>query len=94
MSGKTKIDWADNVWNVTTGCSKVSAGCAHCYAERILWRLAQNPNVGMAKGAFRDTVVAGPPARWTGEVVMLHEELSKVLTPGHGFNSERKTERG
>lgn len=35
---KTKIEWADRVWNPITGCEKVSAGCAHCYAERIARR--------------------------------------------------------
>jgi protein gp37 len=32
---ETKIEWCDKVWNPTTGCSKISAGCANCYAERI-----------------------------------------------------------
>lgn len=36
----TKIEWADAVWNPTSGCSKVSAGCANCYAERMAKRLA------------------------------------------------------
>ncbi|MBI9042898.1 MAG: phage Gp37/Gp68 family protein [Anaerolineaceae bacterium] len=31
---KTKIEWADKVWNPVTGCSKVSEGCKNCYAER------------------------------------------------------------
>jgi protein gp37 len=35
---KTKIEWADRVWNPTTGCSAISAGCLHCYAERIAQR--------------------------------------------------------
>lgn len=35
---KTKIEWADRVWNPTTGCTKVSQGCKHCYAERIAGR--------------------------------------------------------
>lgn len=29
------ISWTDATWNPTTGCTKVSAGCTHCYAERI-----------------------------------------------------------
>lgn len=37
---KTKIEWATDVWNPVTGCTKVSAGCAHCYAERMSKRLA------------------------------------------------------
>jgi len=36
----TKIEWADEVWNPVTGCSKVSPGCANCYAERFAKRLA------------------------------------------------------
>jgi protein gp37 len=34
----TKIEWADRVWNPVTGCTKVSEGCRHCYAERIAGR--------------------------------------------------------
>ncbi|HZU87410.1 MAG TPA: phage Gp37/Gp68 family protein [Anaerolineaceae bacterium] len=36
--GNTQIEWADKVWNPVTGCTPVSAGCAHCYAERIAKR--------------------------------------------------------
>ena len=32
---KSKIEWTDAVWNAVTGCTKVSTGCAHCYAERM-----------------------------------------------------------
>lgn len=35
---KTKIEWATDVWNPVTGCTKVSAGCKHCYAEMIAKR--------------------------------------------------------
>lgn len=34
MSDKTGIVWTDATWNPTTGCTKVSPGCKHCYAER------------------------------------------------------------
>lgn len=44
---KTKIEWVKNTdgtkgmtWNPVTGCTKVSPGCAHCYAERMARRLA------------------------------------------------------
>ena len=33
--GKTKISWATHSWNPITGCTKVSSGCAHCYAETM-----------------------------------------------------------
>lgn len=35
---KTKIEWATDVWNPVTGCTKVSEGCRHCYAEGIAHR--------------------------------------------------------
>ena len=31
---KSAIEWTDETWNPVTGCTKVSAGCKHCYAER------------------------------------------------------------
>jgi protein gp37 len=38
MSQKSKIEWTDTTWNPVTGCSKVSAGCRGCYAERFMNR--------------------------------------------------------
>src|SRR5436309_15209008 len=35
MSSSTKIEWTDLTWNPVTGCSKISRGCDHCYAERF-----------------------------------------------------------
>lgn len=46
--GKTKIQWADEVWNPVTGCTKISAGCEHCYAERQARRLTM---MGVSKYA-------------------------------------------
>ena len=37
--GTSKIEWTESTWNPVTGCTKVSAGCAHCYAERMARRL-------------------------------------------------------
>ncbi|MFC1583360.1 DUF5131 family protein [Candidatus Neomarinimicrobiota bacterium] len=36
---KSAIEWTESTWNPVTGCSKVSAGCKHCYAERMAKRL-------------------------------------------------------
>jgi protein gp37 len=33
VSDRSSIEWTDATWNPITGCSKVSPGCAHCYAE-------------------------------------------------------------
>jgi protein gp37 len=39
MATQTTIEWTEATWNPVTGCTKVSAGCANCYAERISRRL-------------------------------------------------------
>ncbi len=38
MSEKSKIEWTDATWNPVRGCTKVSSGCAHCYAETFAER--------------------------------------------------------
>ncbi len=47
---KTKIEWADVVWNPITGCTKVSAGCKNCYAERIAEQMVKR--FGEGRGPF------------------------------------------
>ena len=37
--GKTEIQWTDATWNPVVGCTKVSPGCANCYAETMANRL-------------------------------------------------------
>lgn len=39
MPDRSSIEWTDATWNPTTGCTPVSAGCDHCYAERLSRRL-------------------------------------------------------
>jgi protein gp37 len=39
MTTKTQIEWTEQTWNPTTGCTKVSAGCKNCYAEVMAKRL-------------------------------------------------------
>lgn len=58
---KSKIEWTDEVWNPVAGCSKVSAGCKHCYAERMAKRC-----VGMGVEKYQGTVDGA--GRWTGRI--------------------------
>jgi protein gp37 len=37
--GKSTIEWTESTWNPVTGCTKVSPGCKHCYAEVLAVRL-------------------------------------------------------
>lgn len=39
MSQESRIEWTEYTWNPVTGCTKVSAGCQNCYAERMALRL-------------------------------------------------------
>ena len=43
MSDSTSIEWTDATWNPVTGCTKISAGCDHCYAERFAERFRGTP---------------------------------------------------
>ena len=43
MSGKSSIEWTESTWNPVTGCTKLSAGCDHCYAERFAERFRGVP---------------------------------------------------
>ena len=40
MSSTSTIEWTDSTWNPVTGCTKISPGCKHCYAETFAerWR--------------------------------------------------------
>lgn len=68
MSDKTHIEWTDATWNPVTGCTKVSAGCKHCYAERDWARLSANPKTRYYGRAFTDVRCHGDvldlPERW------------------------------
>lgn len=39
MAVKSPIEWTESTWNPLTGCTKISPGCKHCYAERMALRL-------------------------------------------------------
>lgn len=39
MATSSRIEWTEQTWNPTTGCTKVSPGCKHCYAESMARRL-------------------------------------------------------
>ena len=52
MSANTAIEWTESTWNPLTGCTKISPGCQHRYAERMARRLQATGTPGDA------------PARW------------------------------
>ena len=73
--GKTKIPWTDRVWNPIRGCSHVSPGCDHCYAERMA-----------ARFPWGEKIISG--GHWNGHVDLLSDKLGDPLrwrTPGCCF---------
>lgn len=76
MSDDTGIEWTDATWNPIRGCSRVSEGCRHCYAERVAARFSGpgQPYEGLVRiGA------AGKPTGWNGTVRMVPEHLADPL---------------
>jgi protein gp37 len=50
MALSSSIEWTDSTWNPVTGCTKISSGCANCYAERMALRLKAMGNPSYANG--------------------------------------------
>ncbi len=50
MSANSKIEWCDATWNPVTGCTKVSPGCDHCYAETFAERWRGTPGHYFERG--------------------------------------------
>ena len=69
----TKIEWTETTWNPIVGCSKASAGCANCYAERMAVRHANNPQ---APAEYAKVITGG---RWNGTTAMVESALEKPL---------------
>ena len=59
MAANSSIEWTETTWNPVTGCSKISPGCKHCYAERMALRLQ----------------AMGQPNYRNGFAVTLHERM-------------------
>lgn len=50
MATKSAIEWTESTWNPVTGCTKISPGCKHCYAERMAQRLQAMGQANYAHG--------------------------------------------
>ena len=66
MSTYSSIEWTDVTWNPVTGCTKISHGCKHCYAERMANRLQKMGANKYREGfsvAVHETAL-GEPLTW------------------------------
>lgn len=53
MTTKSRIEWTEHTWNPVIGCTKISAGCKHCYAETLARRLQAMGTPGYEQGFTR-----------------------------------------
>ena len=81
MGLNSAIEWTQATWNPVTGCSKVSPGCAHCYAERMARRLQAMGQPNYANG-FEVTMhehVLDAPLRWRQPRVIFVNSMSDLF---------------
>lgn len=74
----TSIEWTDKTWNPLVGCSRVSPGCEHCYAETMAARHVLMSNAQGRRSVYLP-VVDAQRRRWTRQVELLPERLSDPL---------------
>ncbi len=83
MSDKSTIEWTDATWNPVLGCTKVSAGCAHCYAERFSERFRGVPRHPFEQGFDLRLVPAklDQPHRWRQPRRVFVNSMSDLFHP-------------
>lgn len=77
----SKIEWTESTWNPLTGCTKVSPGCKHCYAERMAKRL-QAMGVEKYRNAFELTLhpeVLEEPLTWMKHQYIFVNSMSDLF---------------
>ena len=82
MANKSKIEWTDTTWNTVTGCTKISPGCKHCYAETMTKRLRAMGSKKYLRGFYE--VVVHPetleePLRWTKPRMVFVNSMSDLF---------------
>lgn len=70
MARNTTIEWTQMTWNPVRGCTRISEGCRHCYAETMAARFS---GAGMAYEGLARMTESGP--RWTNEVRLVQEAV-------------------
>ncbi len=81
MPSTTKIEWTERTWNPVVGCTKLSPGCKHCYAESMALRLKAMGSPGYEKG-FEVTLQPGrltDPARRKKPTVYFVNSMSDLF---------------
>jgi protein gp37 len=84
MSDNSKIEWTDATWNPVRGCSKVSPGCLHCYAETFAERFRGVPGHPFEFGFDLRLVPEklGDPIRWSKPRKVFVNSMSDLFHEG------------
>jgi protein gp37 len=84
MSDKSKIEWTDATWNPVRGCTKVSPGCAHCYAETFAERFRGVPGHPFEYGFDLRLVPEklGDPIQWSASRKVFVNSMSDLFHEG------------
>lgn len=84
MSDNSKIEWTDATWNPVRGCTKISPGCLHCYAETFAERWRGIPGHPFEHGFDLRTVPEklGDPLRWGTPRKIFVNSMSDLFHPG------------
>lgn len=83
MSDNSKIEWTDATWNPVRGCTKVSPGCKHCYAETFAERFRGVPRHPFEFGFDLRLVPEklGEPLRWHVPKMIFVNSMSDLFHP-------------
>ncbi len=84
MSDNSKIEWTDATWNPVRGCTKVSPGCVHCYAETFAERFRGVPGHPFEFGFDLRLVPEklGDPIRWSKPKKIFVNSMSDLFHEG------------
>lgn len=75
MANRSSIEWTESTWNPITGCTKISPGCKHCYAERMAKRLKAMGQPNYANGfklTMHDHVLEMPLSWKTPQTIFVN----------------------
>lgn len=81
MANGSKIEWTESTWNPITGCTKISPGCANCYAERMSRRL-QAMGIPQYRKGFSLTIhsdLIELPLRWKKPRLIFVNSMSDLF---------------
>ena len=83
MSQTSSIEWTDATWNPVRGCTKISPGCKHCYAETFAERFRGVPGHPYEQGFDLKLIPEklGEPLKWSSPKKIFVNSMSDLFHP-------------